>query len=357
MTPELIAELEGSRWLIEPTAMRTYVARAERATPDVIAAAVAAYGQRQQGPEMVGDVAVISCGGPITYRPTWFSMLFGGTSISEMQGQLRSALGDPAVRVIAFRWDSPGGSVEMVPEFAEELFAARGQKPLISICDTLCASAAYWLAAQTDTIYASASSMLGAVGVFCTHMDVSGALDKAGVTVTQFAHGDHKLDGTPYAPLSEAAKAIFQAYVDEIGGEFDGAVARGRGVSKAIVLESFGQGQVFRGKQAISLKLADKLGTFGQTLARLTKGRGGVSARATVATPVVEAAVQAAPAAKGCKACEDECPCDVDECGEECPTCDPDCPCLQVEDADGKAAKAKAAAPANTDEEGILGSL
>lgn len=332
--------LGGTPWLIEPNAMRGYLARIEQATPEAIAAAVAAYGQRQAGPDMVGDVAVISCCGPIAYRPSWFSMYFGGTSISEMQQQFRMALADPAVRVIAFRWDSPGGSVEFVPEFAQELFDARGQKPILSVCDTMCASAAYWLASQTETIYGSASSMLGAIGVFMEHYDVSGAMNKAGVTVTQIAHGDHKLDGTQFAPLTDAAKAIFQGYVDEVGAEFDSAVARGRGVSTAIVLETFGQGQVFRGKRAIKLGLADKQGTFSQVIGKLTKGRAGAVARASVAPALAIASAIAATAKPkadddvidegdddGCETCGDDCPCDLDDCPEDCQTCDEGCAC------------------------------
>lgn len=364
---ELAHALGGIPWLIEPNAMRGYLARLETATPEAIAAAVAAYGQRPAGPDMVGDVAVISCCGPIAYKPSWFSMYFGGTSISEMQQQFRMALADPAVRVIAFRWDSPGGSCEFVPEFADEMFGARGQKPIVSCADTLIASAAYWLASQADTIYGSVSAMLGAIGVFCEHVDVSGAMEKDGVKVTQIAYGDHKLDGSPYVPLSDAARALYQQYVDEIGWEFDAAVARGRGVTKAVVKDTFGQGQVFRGKQAIALGLADKQGTFGQVIGKLTKGRAGAVARAAAEPPVVSAASTEIPTTvagrthktgmgarqdDGCQTCSEACPCDLDECPEDCQDCDEGCACRPT-----AMAKAAASLPtAATDEEGIVGS-
>lgn len=349
MHPELASVFGQSPLLMEPAKLREYVALAEKATPEAIAAAVAAYGQRPAGPDMVGDVAVISCCGPITYKPTWFSMFFGGSSIMEMQAQFRTALADPAVRVIAFRFDSPGGTVEMISEFGDEIFAARGTKPIVAVADTMIASAAYWLAVQMDTIYASVSSMLGSVGVFVTHAEVSGALEQNGVKITQLAYGDHKLDGTQYAPLSDSAKAIFQAFVDELGGEFDAACARGRAVTRKVVSETFGQGQIFRGKKAIQLGMADKVGTFGQVIGKLTKGRSsGASARA--AAPAVASVASATPPAvgkkaKACTTCAGECPCefDGDDCPEDCETCDDDCPCRQ-EDADAKAAKLAAEA-------------
>jgi signal peptide peptidase SppA len=360
MHPEFASVFGQSPLLMEPTKLREYLALAEKATPEAIAEAVAAYGQRPTGPDMVGDVAVISCCGPITYKPTWFSMFFGGSSIMEMQAQFRTALADPAVRVIAFRWDSPGGTVEMVPEFGDELFAARGTKPIVSVADTMIASACAWLAFQTDTIYVSVSSMIGAVGVFVNHTDISAMLEKDGVKVTQIAYGDHKLDGTQFAPLSDSAREIFQAYVDELGGEFDAACARGRGVSKKVVADTFGQGQVFRGKKAIALGMADKMGTFGQVIGKLTKGRSsGASARAAAAMPAPAATstseVPVAIAGRthktgagsrqddGCNACSEACPCDQDECPDDCTTCDDDCPCRQ-EDAEAKTARLAAEA-------------
>jgi len=342
MNHELAKLLGGSRWLMDPKAFRVMLDRAGAASADAIQAAVAAYGAPRTAPKMAGDVAVIECCGPILYKASWLSMYFGGSSIEEMQAQLRAALADPAVRTIAFRWDSPGGSVEMVPEFSDEIFAARGQKPIVSLSDTMVCSAAYWLASQTETIYASKSSMLGAIGVFCEHDDISGMLEKAGIKITLIAHGEHKTEGNPYEPLSEGARADTQARVDEIGDEFDAAVARGRGVTKAEVLQSFGQGRVFRGAAAIKLGLADKAGTFGQILGKLTKGRAGTMALSAPG-PVAAAATSVEPEApERCEYCEPACPCEMDACPEACATCGDGCGCgavakakAQVGDADG----------------------
>lgn len=297
MNYEFAKLLDGSRWLMEPRAFRAMLKRAEAATPDAIQAAIKAYNP-QAGPQMFGDVAVINMCGPITYKSSWFSMYFGGSSIEEIQSKLRAALADPAVKTILFRGDTPGGCCEMVPEFADELFAARGPKPLIAASDTMIASAGYWLLSQCDTIYASTSSRLGAIGVFTEHDDISGMLEKAGIKVTLISHGAHKVDGNPYEPLPDDVRAEIQEDVDAVGDLFDNAVARGRGVTKKVVLDTFGQGDVFSGKEAIALGLADKQGTFFQVLAKLTKGRGGAGTRAsvTVGKPAAAAKTPATPA-------------------------------------------------------------
>ncbi len=318
MNYEFAKLLDGTRWLMEPKAFRAMLKRAGSATPAAIREAVAAYTSGPQPPKLFGDIAVIDVCGPITYRRSWFSMYFGGATIEDLQYQLRSALADPAVKSIVFRVDSPGGCTEMVPEFADELFAARGQKPLLAFADTLMCSAAYWIGSQADSIYATVSSRIGAIGVFVEHDDISAMLEKAGIKVTLIAHGAHKVDGNPYEPLNDSVKAEIQDDVDQVGALFDGAVARGRGVSVKDVLDAFGQGDVFNGKEALSLGLADKRGTFNQTLTKLTKGR--VSMTAASVARGISPHPAAAPAPRAGDAPDDDEPAEtVDPVDGECP--------------------------------------
>jgi ClpP class serine protease len=55
---------------------------------------------------------------------------------------LRDALNDDAVSQILIDIDSPGGSVYGVAELADEILAARKQKPVVAIANSLAASAA-----------------------------------------------------------------------------------------------------------------------------------------------------------------------------------------------------------------------
>lgn len=290
MNHEFAQLIGGSRWLMEPKAFRAMVKRAETATADAIHAAVKAYADRPPSLNMLGDVAVINMCGPITYRPSFFSMFFGSATIEEMQTQFRMALRDDSVKSIAFRCDSPGGAVDYCPEFADEIFAARGQKPIVACADVMICSAALWLAAQTDAIYVSSSSCVGSIGVFLEHVSIQKRLEQAGVKVTLVAYGDHKTDGNEYEDLTPEVQAELQAIVDEVGAEFDAAMARGRGVSKKVVADSFGQGKVFRGKKAITAGLADKMGTFAQVMGKMTKGRS--MAAAVAANKAVQSNVE-----------------------------------------------------------------
>lgn len=370
----------GFRWLMEPKAFRAMVKRAESATPEAIQAAIQAYGgDRPPSLNMLGDVAVINMCGPITYKRSWFSMFFGGATIEDMQTQFRMARRDDSVRTIAFRCDTPGGITDMVAEFADEIYAARGDKPIVAFADTMICSAGIWLASQADSIYVSSSSQVGSIGVYLEHESVAGMLEKLGVEVTLISYGAHKVDGNSYEPLSDEVKASLQQDVNDVGAEFDGAMARGRGVSRKVVTDSFGQGKVFRGKKILAAGLADKMGTFGQVIGKLTKGRamalGGVAIQAATAdepdrlnqstphpigdeVPVMLApgAVLIEPLARktgmgsrqdgGCQTCSEACSCDQEEtCPADCPDCGPGCPCAKPEEDVKTEADPKSLAP------------
>jgi signal peptide peptidase SppA len=278
-----LARLLSGRWWIAPSYIETLQARVRQveglSAVDIQAAKEAYSGAQPPAPTIVGDVAVIEVCGAITYRSSWISRYLGWATIEDLQIQLRAALADTSVKTILFRWDSPGGVVDMVKEFADEIYAARGAKAMVSVSDLMICSAAYWLASQTDTIYATDSSQIGSIGVYTMHVDLSAALEKSGVKITFIQYGANKTSGNPYEPLGDDTRAIIQAEVDEIGGWFDAAVARGRSVTKKVVGDSYGQGLVFSGPKAIELGLADKRGTFGQVLGKLTRGRGTAAGR------------------------------------------------------------------------------
>lgn len=268
----------SGRWMIERGAFLALQNKMEMLTPEALhAAEAAAVAYRPSDPTMVGDVAVIPVCGPIFYKPSWYAMYFGGAILTNIRAQFNTALNDPNVSAIVFPFDSPGGIIDMVPEFAKELFAARGKKPMLAVADTMIASAAYWLAAQMDQVFVTESSRVGSVGVYAEHEEISGMLEKIGVKITLIAYGEHKVDGNPYEPLSDVAHAKIQEDVNKAGVKFDTAVARGRGVTKKVVTDTFGGGQMFDGETAISLRMADKVGSIEQVLTKASKNR---SARA-----------------------------------------------------------------------------
>lgn len=218
-----------------------------------------------------GEIAVIPLRGVITPRGSYLSRLFGAGpgGLEGFRQCFDEAVADDTVSSIVIDVDSPGGVVSMVPETAEHLRAARGTKPIVAICNTLCASAAYWIASQADELVITPSGFAGSIGVFTVHEDYSKMDQAIGITTTIISAGKYKTEGNAFEPLGAAAKAAMQAQIDTFYEMFTDAVGAGRNIAGAAVRAGYGQGRVVLADQALLLKMVDRVETFDQTIARL----------------------------------------------------------------------------------------
>jgi capsid assembly protease len=216
-----------------------------------------------------GAVSVIPIYGPLSHRETLFAMIFGGSSTQRLSASLRQALADPNISSIIFDIDSPGGVVDGIPELSSEIFNARGKKRMVAVCNSMAASAAYWLATSADEVVVSPSGQVGSIGVFAAHEDISKALEDEGVKVTLISAGKYKTEGTPFKPLSPEARANMQRMVDDFHAMFVAAVARNRGVATSTVKHGFGEGRMLLAQDAARAGMVDGVATLDQTLARL----------------------------------------------------------------------------------------
>lgn len=234
---------------------------------------------RSQG----GAVAVIPVRGVIAHRMSGMEDSSGGTSAEGIGRMLRAAMADASVGTILLDVDSPGGTVTGVSELAEELFEMRGKgKKIVAQVNGLAASAAYWLASQADEIVSLPSGLAGSIGVFTVHQNLAAALEKEGVDVTVISAGKYKVEGNPFEPLSDEAKAVKQAQVDEAYGQFVKDVARGRGVTASAVRSGYGEGRVLTAKDAKAAGLIDRIGTMEDTIGRLVGRKASAGMRADV---------------------------------------------------------------------------
>lgn len=218
-----------------------------------------------------GNIAVLPLYGVITQRGNMMDDISGPGSVStQMFAQaLREAVADDSVASVLIDIDSPGGSVYGLQELAQEIFNARAAKPVVAIANSLAASAAYWLGSQASELYVTPSGEVGSIGVYAAHEDVSKALADAGITVSLITAGKYKAEGSPYAPLSDEARAFMQSRVDDYYKAFVTGVARGRGVDMGTVSLDMGQGRVLGADQARRAGMVDGVATFDEVVVQM----------------------------------------------------------------------------------------
>lgn len=239
-------------------------------------------------PSKRGTVAVIPLRGMIAHRADTLMASSGGASTEQFVGMLRSAVADESVGTIVLDIDSPGGTVVGVPEAAQAVFEARESKRIIAVANSMMASAAYWIGAAAHEIVGHPSAfepMIGSIGVYTVHKDLSAALDKQGIKLTVISAGKHKVEGSPGEPLSDETKQFIQGAVDTAYAAFTKDVARFRGVSVADVRGGFGEGRALSSKDAKAAGLIDRIATLEDVIGKLVGRSNGATLRADVDTP------------------------------------------------------------------------
>lgn len=262
-------------WAIDP---RTLAALAEL-DGQLIAAEVqraAAEARRARGARNTGGIATVPLKGVlIPAADDFLAMLFGiGGGLEAFRTELDEAAGDPNVEAIVIDVDSPGGLVDFIPETAAQVRAARAHKPIVAVADTMAASAAYWIASQADELVVTPSGEVGSIGCYELHRDLSAAHAMKGIVPTLVSAGKFKVEGNPYEPLGDEARAAMQADVDDYYRMFTADVARGRSATRDEVTAGYGEGRCLHAKQAVSAGLADRVETLGDAVRRVASPAG-----------------------------------------------------------------------------------
>jgi HK97 family phage major capsid protein len=181
------------------------------------------------------------------------------------------------------------------------------------------ASAAYWIGSQCDEVVATPSAAVGSIGVFMVHLDESAFDERIGLQYSLIFAGKHKVDGNPYEPLSDDARAALQEQVDEYYTLFVNDVARGRKVNASKVRAGYGEGRCLTATQAMDAGLVDRIDTFDGVLSSL--GAKNVSASGRPRNPPGVASASAARADVPTDPAETPSEIDDDNEDEVCPDC------------------------------------
>jgi signal peptide peptidase SppA len=279
--PRVLAKFYDTPWAILPSHLPIMQmvlhrwASGIKLSQDDIAAAIGpkAEGQPQQVASQ-GAVAVLPLYGIISQRMSMMDEIStGGTSTENFSQQFAALMNDASVGAIIINVDSPGGSVYGIQELGDQIFAARGQKKVVAVANSLAASAAYWLATCAEDLYVTPGGEVGSVGVYGAHEDYSKMLDEMGVKTTLISAGKYKTEGNPYEPLSAEAQAYMQSRVDDYYGAFVKTLARNRKTSQDNVRTGFGQGRCLGADDAVKAGMADEVATLDQVIAKLTQSQ------------------------------------------------------------------------------------
>lgn len=210
-------------------------------------------------PRKFGQIAVIPVEGTILHSFDPESGLVFDTT--NAVNNLEQAMLDGAEAVI-LRVNSPGGTVLASEEIRQKIAAVRERDiPVVASMSRVAASGGYWIAAETDYIFAEESTITGSIGVFSFIPSFEDSLAKVGVRTdgVDAIDGGFRLDSI--RGLSEPDKVVMQASVDNFYRAFLHLVSNGRDMNVDTV-DTIAGGRIWTGTQAKENGLIDELGNF-----------------------------------------------------------------------------------------------
>ncbi|MGV8002826.1 S49 family peptidase [Photorhabdus temperata subsp. temperata] len=209
------------------------------------------------GYDVVEGIAVIPIQGTLVQKLGSLRPYSGMTGYDGIRQSFLTALYDPEVNGICLDIDSPGGEVAGCFDLVDEIYSARGTKPIHAILSENAYSAAYALASAADKIHVPRTGGVGSIGVIVIHCDWSQRIKEDGLQVTIITYGDRKAESNPYVPLTEQARGAIQDDVDVMGKLFVSTVARNRGISEKTIRDT--QAACFLAVEGVGLGLADEV--------------------------------------------------------------------------------------------------
>lgn len=162
-------------------------------------------------------------------------------------------------RALIVRINSPGGTTTG----SEALFASIRKiaeiKPVVAVMGEVAASGGYIAALGTDHIVARGNTLTGSIGVIMEYPDLTGLMERLGVSLETIRSSDLKAEPSPFRATSPAARAVDKALVAESFEWFRGLVGERRNLS-GNALDAVANGQVFTGRMALENGLIDRIG-------------------------------------------------------------------------------------------------
>jgi protease-4 len=202
----------------------------------------------------------------------------GGDTITQTLKDVRA---DRACKGVILRVDSPGGSALASDVIWREVARTReahekdprGSPPIVVSMSDVAASGGYYVSVGAPTVLADPLTITGSIGVITIHFDLSGLLDKLGISTTTFKEGKNPDIGSLWAPYTEDQRARVEKSIEQAYDLFTSRVAQGRGMTQDEVDER-GRGHVYSGIDAKETGLVDAHGGLWDAVALVRKMSG-----------------------------------------------------------------------------------
>lgn len=195
------------------------------------------------------------------------------SSSTKTNSQLKKFFKDPEIKAILLKIDSPGGAAGSSEAICQEILRLKKEypKPIITYCENLCVSGAYYIATTTDHIITTSSALIGSIGAkINTQFKLNELLARYDIKTHSIASGNYKNSLDLYVPMTEEQHAMLQNLTDSSYEQLTLDISKQRHLNlsqKSI----WADGKIFTGNDALKLKLIDEIGNLSSAILYLKK--------------------------------------------------------------------------------------
>ncbi|MCB9202314.1 MAG: signal peptide peptidase SppA [Flavobacteriales bacterium] len=172
---------------------------------------------------------------------------------------------DESIKALVLRINSPGGSANASDEILFELKELRKKKPIVTSFGDISASGGYYIAMESDSIFAHQTTITGSIGVLGMIPDFEELAKRNGITSEVVQTNDNAQFYSPVHGMSPKAKETMTKSIETTYNRFVSLVAKNRKKSFQKI-DSLGQGRVWTGEQALKNGLIDKIGNLNSAI-------------------------------------------------------------------------------------------
>ncbi len=226
------------------------------------------YGRKQLRSRTYLDspsVAVLHIEGDIVDGESMHLPMFGihQSGAKTLTEQIRALKEDNRIRAVVLRINSPGGSALASDLVWREVMALRQVKPVVASLGDVAASGAYYIASAANVIVAESTTLTGSIGIYYGKADISGLLDKVGISTKTYARGTHAdLQSWTRSYTDEERKKLM-SQIRKFYRLFISRVSEGRGDKLTTTqVDKLGRGRIWSGADARNHKLVDRTGGY-----------------------------------------------------------------------------------------------
>ncbi|AFZ03021.1 signal peptide peptidase SppA [Calothrix sp. PCC 6303] len=180
----------------------------------------------------------------------------GGDRFAKIFRKIRQ---DADVKAVVLRINSPGGSAIASEIIQREIRLTREIKPVVVSMGDVAASGGYWIATDSNRIFAEPNTITGSIGVFGLLLNFQKIANNNGITWDSVKTGKYADSQTSSRPKSPEELEVYQRSVNRIYNLFLNKVAQGRKLPQTKVAE-IAQGRVWSGTAAKEIGLVDEIG-------------------------------------------------------------------------------------------------